>query len=180
VSNLRSEVPTLLEQRQVGLHASSIRNSLPAFSFPSSRIRRGRSDGLPAPMSSKRAFPDDFGKVRGARADRPCQGIAAERAKADAFHARTSPGNKGSRSSSTMMREPPRSTTDAPWQNRAARREYPRPKYSPDIELGPVGQGKHPHRLALFDPGVEKLPEFRPLIARIPGMRGERCERSFP
>ena len=49
----------------------------------------------------------------------------------------------------------------------------------PDIELGPVRQRKHPHGLALPDPCVEQIPQFRPLIARVPAMAG-RAEREDP
>ena len=42
----------------------------------------------------------------------------------------------------------------------------------PDVELGPVRQREHPHRLALADAGVEQPPEFGALIARIPGVGG--------
>src|SRR3546814_1996050 len=40
----------------------------------------------------------------------------------------------------------------------------------PDIELGPVGDRKHPHRLALVDPGVVEVPQFRTLVLGIPAM----------
>jgi hypothetical protein len=42
----------------------------------------------------------------------------------------------------------------------------------PDIQLGPVGDGKHPDALALGLAGIVEMPEFRALVFRVPAMVG--------
>src|ERR1700731_2655031 len=42
----------------------------------------------------------------------------------------------------------------------------------PDVQLGPVGQREHAHRLPPAQTGVVEPPEFRPLVFRVPAMVG--------
>jgi hypothetical protein len=42
----------------------------------------------------------------------------------------------------------------------------------PDVELGPIRQWEHPHRLALAQPRVVKPPELGPLVLWVPGVLG--------
>src|SRR5580700_7782831 len=42
----------------------------------------------------------------------------------------------------------------------------------PHIELGPVRQRKHPHRLARAQPRIIEPPQFRALTPRVPDMAG--------
>ena len=51
---------------------------------------------------------------------------------------------------------------------------------APYVELGPIGQRKHPNRFAGIDARVEQVPQFRPLVARVPGVAlGAKREDAF-
>ena len=114
-------------------------------------------------------------------ANRAGQRIAAERAKAHAHHPRRLAGRQ--RQAIVIDHDQHAVALD----HRALLGEIERhdrdifgPDVFPDVELGPIGQRKHPHRFAGLDAGIEQPPELGPLIARIPAMaRGAMRENAL-
>ncbi len=49
----------------------------------------------------------------------------------------------------------------------------------PDVEFGPIRNGKHPYRFSRRFFGVVEMPEFGPLFLRVPAMR-RRPKREYP
>ena len=118
-------------------------------------------------------FGDDGVEGVGVGADRAGQGVAAERAEAYPRHQRYLPRQK--RQAFVVDHD----QRAAALNDRALlgeieryNRHILRPDVLPDVELGPIRQREHPHRLAGLDPCVEQPPQLGTLIAWIPSVIG--------
>jgi hypothetical protein len=150
-----------------------IRNSPPASSSPcSQRPHRGRSPGPAARRSWSEASPPQLPRQWKLRSP-PRRSAGSSRACGTGPCGATgSSPFSGKRSSSTIKSSP--SPHRRPFCGEIERDDLDllAQDILPDVELGPVGQGKHPDAFALVLADIVERPQFGTLALRVPAVVG--------